>query len=211
VRGGEGTGAGEELLPSRARGCGRPPGGARPRHEGRLAASERARARADARRHHAPADSAAAERRPPACPAVAARYDSPAPEAPETRRAACAFLRAAVLRWSAPRLAALSIQRTRSACSRATSSASPSDGRPQPPCQRLHRRAVAQVLEPLPCGAADTLLLLADVRHSVKTPARAAGRGDASKPPRAFALAGPLARSRSQGVPLCSRAVMPPW
>src|SRR5436190_2192778 len=42
--------------------------------------------------------------------------------------------------------------------------------------QRLHRRAVAEVLEPLACRGADALFLLFDVRHSVKRPATAGGR-----------------------------------
>ena len=45
---------------------------------------------------------------------------------PLTRRWACAFLRAAVFLWSAPRAAALSIVRTSSRCSEVTRSASPS-------------------------------------------------------------------------------------
>ena len=41
---------------------------------------------------------------------------------------------------------------------------------------RLDRRDVAQVLEPLMGGDADPLLLLLDVRHSVKMPAPRAQR-----------------------------------
>ena len=45
------------------------------------------------------------------------------------------------------------------------------DGALEPSRHRLDRRAVAQVLEPLAGGDAHPLLLLLDVRHSVKTPA----------------------------------------
>src|SRR6266567_3023007 len=38
----------------------------------------------------------------------------------------------------------------------------------EPLRERLDRRAVAEILEPLACGRADALLLLADVRHRVK-------------------------------------------
>ena len=44
-------------------------------------------------------------------------------------------------------------------------------GRAQAPRQRLDRRPVAQVLEPLAGGDTDALLLLLDVRHGVKMPA----------------------------------------
>ena len=50
------------------------------------------------------------------------------------------------------------------------------DSCPEPLGQRLHGRAVAQVLEPLAGGDPDALLLLANVGHSVKTPAPRAGR-----------------------------------
>lgn len=50
------------------------------------------------------------------------------------------------------------------------------DGAAQPTGQRLHRRAVAQVLEPLASGTADALLLLLDVRHDVKNARIASGR-----------------------------------
>src|SRR6266576_652417 len=43
-------------------------------------------------------------------------------------------------------------------------------------CQGLDRRAVAEVLEPLPSRGPDTFLLLLDVGHDVKTPAPRAGR-----------------------------------
>src|SRR6185295_8690624 len=46
--------------------------------------------------------------------------------------------------------------------------------------QRLRGRAVAQVLEPLPGGRANALLLLVDVRHRVKRPA-IRGREDGTK------------------------------
>src|SRR5439155_22731082 len=42
--------------------------------------------------------------------------------------------------------------------------------------QRLDRRAVAQVLEPLASCGPDALFLLFDVRHDVKTPASRAAR-----------------------------------
>jgi putative peptidoglycan lipid II flippase len=50
----------------------------------------------------------------------------------------------------------------------------------EPLRERLGRGAVAQVLEPLPGGAPDALLLLVDVRHVVKRPA-ARGREDGTK------------------------------
>jgi hypothetical protein len=55
------------------------------------------------------------------------------------------------------------------------------DGRGKPLCQRLDRRLVAQILEPLFSGGPDPLLLLFDVRHVVKTPATA-GSGILAKP-----------------------------
>src|SRR5207253_2060980 len=45
------------------------------------------------------------------------------------------------------------------------------DRSPQALRQRLDGRAVAEVLQPLPRCEPDALLLLLDVRHSVKTPA----------------------------------------
>jgi hypothetical protein len=75
---------------------------------------------------------------------------------PDTSRSACAFRRAAVFRWIAPRAAERSSQETSGA---------------QPPRERLRRRAVAQVLEPLLSGGPDALFLLLDVRHVEKTPA----------------------------------------
>ena len=91
----------------------RPAGRARPGAEGRQQAAGRARVRARAR-SRSPAGRAGNERRELAEPE------------PETSRAACAFLRAAALRCSAPRAAALSIQRTSSRCSSAIRSWSPS-------------------------------------------------------------------------------------
>ena len=113
--------------------------------------------------------------RPPTSRGEALRARTPAGE---RAAAACAFLRAAVLRWSAPRAAALSIQRTSSRCS-------VGDARPRRRrrrrarrrrVKRLDRRAVAQVLEPLLGRGPDALLLLLDVRHGVKMPAPRAGR-----------------------------------
>ena len=50
------------------------------------------------------------------------------------------------------------------------------DRRPQPARERLHGRGVAQVREALLRRRADPLLLLLDIRHSVKVPAERAGR-----------------------------------
>src|SRR4029453_19188085 len=47
---------------------------------------------------------------------------------------------------------------------------------PQPTGQRLHGRPVAQVLEPLPGGHSNALLLLLDARHNVKNARSAGGR-----------------------------------
>ena len=49
------------------------------------------------------------------------------------------------------------------------------DGTLETARERLDRRAVPEVLEPLPRGASNPLLLLLDVRHDVKMPAARAG------------------------------------
>ena len=76
---------------------------------------------------------------------------------------------------------------TSSRCSARSRSASPVlDGRLEALRQRLDRRAVAQVLEPLARGGADALLLLLDVRHGEKRPALAGAAmvAERSAPPR---------------------------
>ncbi len=141
--------------------------------QGRQPARRRARARARADRDHAPGRGRRSARELGA--------------APETSRAACAFLRAAVFRWIAPRAAARSIQRTSSRCSSATRRVALGDRGLEPARERLDRRAVAQVLQPLRGRDPDALLLLLDVRHGVKMPAPAggamvaAGRGTVSR------------------------------
>ncbi len=141
----------------------RPARGARPRAQGRQPPRAGARAAAGAR-------STSAERPGPAT-AIAASWR------PATRRAACDFLRAAVFLCSAPCDAALSIERTSARCSAATASASPSATAVSEALrQRLDRRAVAEVLEPLPARDPHALLLLLDVRHDVRAPAPAGSR-----------------------------------
>ena len=89
---------------------------------------------------------------------------------------ACDFLRAAVFLWSAPRAAARSIVRTSSRCSAAIAlGVAVGDRRLEALCERLDRRAVAEVLEPLARRDPDALLLLLDVRPYVKS-ARGCGR-----------------------------------
>src|SRR5437588_9863328 len=62
----------------------------------------------------------------------------------------------------------------------------------EPTSQRLHRRAVADVLEPLLGGRSHALLLLLDVRHSVAMPAfRGPGDGTRASSP-SPAAASPL-------------------
>ena len=79
-----------------------------------------------------------------------------------------------VFRCSAPRATARSISLTRLRARSRSSPRRPLRRRREALRQRLDRRAVAQVLEPLVGGGADALLLLRDVRHSVKTPAQRA-------------------------------------
>ena len=55
------------------------------------------------------------------------------------------------------------------------------DGRRKALRERLGRRAVVQVLQPLLGGSANALLLLLDVRHGVKNP-RSAGSTMVAKP-----------------------------
>ena len=118
-----------------------------------------------------------------------------------TRRAARDFLRAAVFAWSAPRVDARSIVRTSSRCSAATRSASPSEtARLEALRQRLDRRAVAEVLDPLPLLDQDALLLLLDVRHSRKCPL-AAGRAMVADPTGRIAARDGLDTDTSEATP----------
>ena len=80
-------------------------------------------------------------------------------------RAARDFLRAPVLRCSAPRLTALSIVATSSRCSARRSPVAALDGRLEATEVGLDRRGVAAVLEPLALGAQDALLLRMNVGH----------------------------------------------
>jgi len=63
----------------------------------------------------------------------------------------------------------------------------------QPPGERLHRRPVADVLEPILGGRADALLLLLDVRHFEAKPATS--RAPAMVPERRLRPAGAAATS----------------
>ena len=90
-----------------------------------------------------------------------------------TSRAAWAFLRAAVFLWIAPRAAARSIQRWSAVCSAASLVlVAGLDRSLEPTRDRLHGRAVAEVLAAIHGGRAHALLLLLDVRHPKKGPQR---------------------------------------
>ena len=71
--------------------------------------------------------------------------------------------------------------------------------------ERLHRRAVAKVLEPLAGGGANALLLLLDVRHRVKTPAVAGGGRVPERPNRLPMLSG-MAKTAATAIPESSTA-----
>ncbi len=144
---------------------------ARRRAQGPEQARARPRGAADARRSHTAA-------RAPRSRTVARRRRW------RRRRASrrCDFLRAAVLRWSAPRVdGAVDRPHELAVLADDALGVAVGDGRLEALRQGLDRRAVAEVLSPLPLLDQDALLLLLDVRHFEETPA-CRGPRDGSRP-----------------------------
>ena len=137
----------------------RPARRARPRAEGRQQASGRARARARAGRRSP--DRPSRQRAPRARNRSRRRAGRPAPSC--ARRCSGGARRG--------RRPCRPSGRARGAPSAIRSLSPASTAARKPARQRLHRRAVAEVLEPLLSRGPDALLLLLDVRHSVKKPA----------------------------------------
>ena len=83
-----------------------------------------------------------------------------------TRRAACAFLRAAGSVNRPARGGAVDPALELEVRARDLVGVALLDSRREAPREGLDRRAVAQILEPLPRRGPDALLLLLDVRHA---------------------------------------------